>query len=205
VEIINEFMAEWDGLLSQNHGITVMAATNRPYALDDAVLRRLPRRILIDLPDAAARMKILSLLLKDDVVSVPLKDIALRCENYSGSDLKNMCMAAAMRALRRVRTNDLAMRTDGASAEPINETSAEMIDGASMKISNSTSMETTDTTTTNASSMEITSSDFEGAMADVPASISDRMVTVHELRHWDTIYGEGRVKKSAVQFGFSCT
>ncbi|PJF16995.1 hypothetical protein PSACC_03193 [Paramicrosporidium saccamoebae] len=196
VEIINEFMAEWDGLLSQNHGITVMAATNRPYALDDAVLRRLPRRILIDLPDAAARMQILALLLKDDFLaaSVSLMDIALRCENYSGSDLKNMCMAAAMRSLRRVRAVDTVGVSVGIaanmSAGPTSERSmksAEMTTGYPAEVV-----------------MEITNADFEGAMADVPASISDRMVTVHELRHWDTMYGEGRVNKSTVQFGFSC-
>lgn len=108
VEIINEFMAEWDGLLSQNQGITVMAATNRPFALDDAVLRRLPRRILVDLPDAPAREQILQLLLRDDTLSatVSLSELAVRCEHYSGSDLKNMCMAAAMRALRRVRNDN---------------------------------------------------------------------------------------------------
>ncbi|CAO3597342.1 unnamed protein product [Absidia cylindrospora] len=45
-EIINQFMVEWDGLSSNNSGVMVMAATNRPFDLDDAVLRRLPRRVL---------------------------------------------------------------------------------------------------------------------------------------------------------------
>lgn len=45
-EIVNQFMVEWDGLSSDNHGVILMAATNRPYDLDDAVLRRMPRRML---------------------------------------------------------------------------------------------------------------------------------------------------------------
>lgn len=105
LEIVNEFMSEWDGLLSKNEGVTVLAATNRPYVLDDAVLRRLPRRILIDLPDAAARRRILEILLREERLAADLDLLKLgeQCESYSGSDLKNLCIAAAMRALRRHR------------------------------------------------------------------------------------------------------
>ena len=39
-------MTEWDGVQSQNQGVIVMAATNRPFDLDNAVLRRVPRRLL---------------------------------------------------------------------------------------------------------------------------------------------------------------
>jgi SpoVK/Ycf46/Vps4 family AAA+-type ATPase len=52
-EIINQFMVEWDGLSSNNQGVIVMAATNRPFDLDDAVLRRMPRRILGKKPSFA--------------------------------------------------------------------------------------------------------------------------------------------------------
>ena len=104
LEVINEFMSEWDGINSGlNNGIIIMAATNRPFALDDAVLRRLPRRIMIDLPDEAARNKILSLLLKEDTVheDIKIEDIAKRTSGYSGSDLKNLCQAAAFASRRR--------------------------------------------------------------------------------------------------------
>jgi SpoVK/Ycf46/Vps4 family AAA+-type ATPase len=45
-ELLGQLLAEWDGVAGQGAGVLVLAATNRPYDLDEAVLRRLPRRVL---------------------------------------------------------------------------------------------------------------------------------------------------------------
>lgn len=59
-KIKNEFMTNWDGLKSKdNERVIVLAATNRPFDLDEAVLRRLSRRLLVDLPSTDNRIKIL--------------------------------------------------------------------------------------------------------------------------------------------------
>lgn len=56
----NEWMSHWDGLRTrQSDRVLVLAATNRPMDLDDAVIRRMPRRIFVPLPDATNRAKIL--------------------------------------------------------------------------------------------------------------------------------------------------
>ncbi|OZJ02567.1 hypothetical protein BZG36_04190 [Bifiguratus adelaidae] len=99
-EVINQFMVEWDGLSSQNQGVLLMAATNRPFDLDDAVLRRMPRRILVDLPSLEDRKHILQTHLKDEDIDISLDDLAQRTEHFSGSDLKNLCVAAALSAVR---------------------------------------------------------------------------------------------------------
>lgn len=54
--VITEFMQEMDGLKSSKESnVIVIGATNRPFDLDDAVLRRLPRRLLVDLPGEKER------------------------------------------------------------------------------------------------------------------------------------------------------
>lgn len=58
-QLLTEFMQEMDGLssagINKDKRIVVIGATNRPFDLDDAVLRRLPRRLLVDLPDQVDR------------------------------------------------------------------------------------------------------------------------------------------------------
>ncbi|KAJ3695608.1 hypothetical protein LUZ60_000985 [Juncus effusus] len=101
----NEFMASWDGLRSKDtQRILVLGATNRPFDLDDAVIRRLPRRIYVDLPDAQNRMKILKIFLsKENLVSdFNYQELANATEGYSGSDLKNLCIAAAYRPVQEL-------------------------------------------------------------------------------------------------------
>ena len=59
-KIKNEFMSMWDGLRTkEGERVLVLAATNRPFDLDDAVLRRLSRRLMVDLPDADNRTKVM--------------------------------------------------------------------------------------------------------------------------------------------------
>eukprot|EP00842_Homolaphlyctis_polyrhiza_P002188 jgi/Hompol1/2970/HPOL_006260-RA len=98
-----EFMTLWDGLASGDQSrIIVLGATNRPMDLDKAILRRMPKRFAINLPDKAQRQKVLSLLLK----RISLEDgfdfdnLAERTQGYSCSDLKELCRNAVMIPVR---------------------------------------------------------------------------------------------------------
>lgn len=104
-KIKNEFMQYWDGLKTkENERVLVLAATNRPFDLDDAVLRRLSRRILIDLPDTENRVKILKVILaKEELESnFDFEQLAKMTEGFTGSDIKNLCIAAAYQPIREI-------------------------------------------------------------------------------------------------------
>lgn len=115
-ELINQFLKEWDGMAKMS--AFIMVATNRPFDLDDAVLRRLPRRILIDLPTMKDRLAILNIHLNGETLDadVDLKSIASdeRTNLYSGSDLKNVAVAAALAA---VKEEDIVFKETGAYPE----------------------------------------------------------------------------------------
>ncbi|KAJ9145666.1 hypothetical protein P3X46_028023 [Hevea brasiliensis] len=101
----NEFMAAWDGLRTKDsQRILILGATNRPFDLDDAVIRRLPRRIYVDLPDAENRKKILKIFLAQENLGPDFQfnKLASATEGYSGSDLKNLCIAAAYRPVQEL-------------------------------------------------------------------------------------------------------
>ncbi|CAJ2679628.1 peroxisomal ATPase pex6-like isoform X2 [Trifolium pratense] len=111
----NEFMAAWDGLRSkENQRILILGATNRPFDLDDAVIRRLPRRIYVDLPDAENRKKILRIFLAKENLNSDFQydKLANLTEGYSGSDLKNLCVAAAYRPVQELLEEE-KKRDDG--------------------------------------------------------------------------------------------
>lgn len=86
--ILTQFMQEMDGLISSK--VIVIGATNRPFDLDDAILRRLPCRILIDLPDPKAREQILKIILRDEQLGpdITLEELAKKTDHFSGSDLR---------------------------------------------------------------------------------------------------------------------
>ena len=110
------FMTRWDGLTTEEDTrIIVLGATNLPNALDPAVLRRLPKRYAVGLPNAVQRRKIFDILLKRASLApdFSIDRLVVATEGYSGSDIKEMCRNAAMIPLReyfQVHGTDLENR-----------------------------------------------------------------------------------------------
>ncbi|KAH8589695.1 hypothetical protein B0O99DRAFT_692256 [Bisporella sp. PMI_857] len=173
-ETINQFLREWDGM--NDLSAFIMVATNRPFDLDEAVLRRLPRRLLVDLPTEKDREVILGLHLKDEALdeSVSIAQIANKTPFYSGSDLKNVAVAAALACIKE----EMETASKDGGNEPYVYPEKRLLFARH----------------------------FDQALNEISASISDDMSSLTAIRKFDEKYGDrkGRRKKST-SLGFGGT
>ncbi|CAF2072498.1 unnamed protein product [Brassica oleracea var. botrytis] len=185
-KIKNEFMTHWDGLMSNSGDkILVLAATNRPFDLDEAIIRRFERRIMVGLPSVESREKILrTLLSKEKTENLDFHELAQMTDGYSGSDLKNFCTTAAYRPVRELikqeclkdqerKKRDEAEKSSEESSEEKEEASEERV------------------ITLRALSME----DMGVAKSQVAASFAAKGAGMNELKQWNDLYGEGGSRK----------
>ncbi|KAJ8747826.1 hypothetical protein K2173_012416 [Erythroxylum novogranatense] len=162
----NEFMAAWDGLRSKDsQRILILGATNRPFDLDDAVIRQLAKEVMIyvDLPDAENRMKILRIILGHENLEpdFDFRKLAIATDGYSGSDLKNLCIAAAYRPVQELLEEEMkgGQRALAPGLRPLH------LD------------------------------DFIQSKAKVGPSVAFDASSMNELRKWNEQYGEGGSRK----------
>ncbi|KAL2137420.1 hypothetical protein VTI74DRAFT_41 [Chaetomium olivicolor] len=120
-----EFMTLWDGLTSVDASgdparIVVLGATNRINDIDEAILRRMPKKFPVPLPALEQRRRILQLVLgktKRDEEHFDLDYIARVTAGMSGSDIKEACRDAAMAPMREYIRQQ---RESGASMSQVN-------------------------------------------------------------------------------------
>lgn len=102
-QTLNQLLVELDGM-SDNAGIIVIAATNRPDVLDSALLRpgRFDRQITVSLPDVKGREAILKVHARNKIIdsNVDLAALAKRTPGFSGADLENVLNEAAILTVR---------------------------------------------------------------------------------------------------------
>lgn len=102
-QTLNQLLVEMDGM-SENTGIVIIAATNRPDVLDPALLRsgRFDRQITVNLPDKKGRTEILEVHARNKKLAsdVKLENLAKRTPGFSGADLENVLNEGAILAVR---------------------------------------------------------------------------------------------------------
>ncbi|XP_040380234.1 peroxisomal biogenesis factor 6-like [Oryza brachyantha] len=222
-KIKNEFMSHWDGLLSKSgERILVLAATNRPFDLDQAIIRRFERRIMVGLPTLDSRELILRTLLSKEKVDegIDFKELATMTEGYSGSDLKNLCVTAAYRPVRellkREREKEMERRANeakekGATAEnsgnstskkenPENPESKEKESSENKEEKTESKPENSEAKAEGGDGVTIdlrplTMEDLRQAKNQVAASFAAEGAVMNELKQWNDLYGEGGSRK----------
>jgi len=173
-ELINQFLREWDGMTEMS--AFIMVATNRPFDLDEACLRRLPRRLLVDLPQEKDREAILKIHLKDEILDpeVSFSQLASQTPFYSGSDLKNLSVAAALACVRE-EFNTAASHNKSAADKGKYEYPEKRT---------------------------LHPRHFTRATEEISASISEDMGSLSAIRKFDEKYGDRRGRRKKGGYGF---
>ncbi|KAL6620780.1 hypothetical protein ACP70R_035919 [Stipagrostis hirtigluma subsp. patula] len=210
-KIKNEFMSHWDGLLSKSgERILVLAATNRPFDLDEAIIRRFERRIMVGLPTVESRELILRTLLSKEKVdeSIDFKELAAMTEGYSGSDLKNLCVTAAYlpvrELLKKEREKELERREKEAKEKATKKENSETPESKENSENEEKNSEgKADTSEAKAEAEKeatidlrpLTMEDLRQAKNQVAASFAAEGAVMNELKQWNDLYGEGGSRK----------
>ncbi|KAI3885287.1 hypothetical protein MKW98_002679 [Papaver atlanticum] len=172
----NEFMVNWDGLRTKDkERVLVLAATNRPFDLDEAVIRRLPRRLMVNLPDSTNRSKILKVILAKEYLSsdLDLDAVASMTDGYSGSDLKNLCVTAAHCPIREILEKE---KKEKAAALAAGKSPPALSVSSDIR--------------------PLNMDDFKNAHEQVGASVSSESSNMNGLLQWNELYGEGGSRRT---------
>lgn len=164
--VVAQLLALMDGMTSRGK-VVVIAATNRPDALDPALRRpgRFDREIEIGVPDLSGRLEILQIHTRGMPLSedVELQKLASSTHGFVGADLQALAKEAAMRALRRILP-EIDLDKQSVPAEILNR-------------------------------IIVTMADFQGALTEVePSAMREVLVEIPNV-HWSDIGGLAEVKR----------
>lgn len=129
-QIKAQFMFLWDGFSSAKPGkVVIVGATNRPNDVDQAILRRMPIRCRVGLPNVGQRKSILKAILRNESISgdFNLDVVARATQGFSGNDLQELCRSAAMRAVRHYINLEAPVREESDNSPKAQMTTAHFI------------------------------------------------------------------------------
>jgi SpoVK/Ycf46/Vps4 family AAA+-type ATPase len=152
--------------------------------------------MIVDLPTEEARLKILESNLKGETLDadVDLKEIAKKTSVYSGSDLKNVCVAVALARVKETLFEE-HMGADK-TLEGIQEKMNQIDDWGEFLA------EKTPGAKSSSALKSLTNAQFDIGLKECPPSLSDEMSTLVELRKWDAKYGDTLSKRKDFHKGY---
>lgn len=221
----NEIFSGWDGLLSTslasdpNLSVTVVAATNRPYDLDSAALRRLPHRVLVNLPNNEARVEIIRKTLRGAIIAPDgvsadqvtesqreqvISELARLTEGYSGSDIKSVCTRAAQQHVRDfMKAQNVVEMLQGAKRASDARNGASELEEADMAAEafdkEEKARELLNEKARAFAKRPLTIKEFNIALGDISASVNQRTGSALELKKWHETYGSSPAAKRAAR------
>jgi transitional endoplasmic reticulum ATPase len=162
--VVSQILTELDGL-EELKNVTILAATNRPDMLDDALLRpgRLERHIYVPAPDEQSRRKIFEVYLGGETESILAKDVDVdalvkKTEGYVGADIEALVREAKMAAMR-----DFIMQMEGRSEQ-------ERMDAIK--------------------NVMLTKAHFDAALLKVRGSLDEGAIERSERQAWEMLYNK---------------
>src|ERR1700742_2561896 len=124
--MVNALLNEKDGIQSANESLMVLAATNVPWRVDNALRRpgRFDRVLFVPPPDEAAREAILKIHLRElPAAALNLAKLAKQCERFSGADLRAVVERASEKAIyQEMRTGRATELTQAMLLEAVKDT-----------------------------------------------------------------------------------
>lgn len=185
-------MQEWDGLrTTKEDRVVVIASTNRPFDLDEAVLRRLPRRIMVDLPDLHTRQEILAVTLTHNRLApdVNLTTLAEQLDGFTGSDVKEVCREAVVRV-----AHERAHRLETGSHHYIENIKQMPQSTQKQNEEDATNNQEHESIDWSAPLRPVTMNDFLEVLKKLKASVDDAGREMQKVVEWNEKYGEVKRK-----------
>ncbi|PAV62366.1 hypothetical protein WR25_16743 isoform J [Diploscapter pachys] len=106
LRIKNAFMAQMQSVSTDNDNVLVLGATNRPWAIDVAIMRRFERRIYVPLPDSYGRFELFRLNVEKNyhtLIEQDYETLVQRTNGYSGHDISQIIKDASMQPIRQAQ------------------------------------------------------------------------------------------------------
>ncbi|GJY14425.1 P-loop containing nucleoside triphosphate hydrolase superfamily protein [Tanacetum coccineum] len=178
----NKFMSHWDGLLTKpGERILVLAATNRPFDLDEAIIRQFKRSSRDKwnyggfTVNGQPRKNLENSPRERNVEDLDFNELAVMTEGYTGSDLKNLCVTASYRPVRELTQQEKQKAIDKKGSEAHGDKKERSISVIKPRHLN----------------ME----DMRQAVKKVAAGFAGGGSVMGELKQWNELYGEGGSRK----------